>query len=287
MNKRLSVTTLLALVILPTDAQERVYSTVDAQGRIHIIKSDVPEPKVDQVPKQPDVKAPVFQAPPSKHELDGEEYMDAEVLEQNKANQKPKTRFYYVPTGALGEKVVESEAGIAVAPTSMLIEPVKPMLKFSPDYQVLDKDWLLSKQTDLQQYCQHHQKLKPARLVKKSNALWIDAAEFISNQPDKILLLEQTLLTSTTIRLSSFANSYKTPKFYLPMMIFLNEQGCVLEGAWQYWSQAKAANDNQYSAVEGLLALPVGSKYIVLYPPDKTLKATLPLQNYGALLLEQ
>jgi hypothetical protein len=65
--------------------------------------------------------------------------------------------------------------------------------------------------------------------------------------------LPQVTLTEQNLRISSFATTNKKPKFYVPIVTFLDAQGCIVSGAWQYWSQAYPANEHQFSAVEGLL----------------------------------
>lgn len=285
MNNLVRLFSLVLLCASAVQAQERIYSTVDAQGRIQVIKSEAvekPKQEVDVQTKTP-VK-PVIQTP-SKYELEGEQYIDSDTLIKQQAEQPAKKRFYYVPTGALGEKILEGEHKTVESTTTP--QAPKQEIKFSPEYQIITKEALLSKWHNLSSYCQQTKRLKPSRLFKASNALWIDKSDFSANQPDKILSLEKKLLTAEVVRISSFANSQKKPKFYLPIIVFLDEQGCVLEGAWQYWSYAKAANDNQYSAVDGLLTLPTSSKYILLYPPDEQVKISLPLQNYGSLLIEK
>jgi len=270
-------------------AQERIYSTVDAQGRVQVIKGDATESKQSIVAEPQNKSQPLVEKKPVyKYELEGEEYIDAEIAEKKQAEQNAKkNRFYYVPTGALGEKVLESEQSAGASPVKKAPEIIKPLLKLSSEYQKLSKEWLLLKQQQLSSYCEHQKSLKPIRAFKESNPLWIEKADFVGSQPDKILMLDNSTSVEATVAISNFSNSHQNPKFYLPMIVFLNEQGCVLEGAWRYWSQAKPANDNQYSSVEGLLIIPVSTKYILLYPPDKDLKANLPLQNYGALLIEK
>lgn len=283
MNNLVRLLSLFALCSSQVQAQERIYSTVDAQGRVQVIKSEA----VDNTKQEVDVKTtvkPVIQTP-SQYELEGEQYIDSDTLIKQQSEQPAKKRFYYVPTGALGEKILEGEHKTVESTTTP--QAPKQEIKFSPEYQIITKEALLSKWHNLSSYCQQTKRLKPSRLFKASNALWIDKSDFSANQPDKILSLEKNLLTAEVVHISSFANSQKKPKFYLPIIVFLDEQGCVLEGAWQYWSYAKAANDNQYSAVDGLLTLPTSSKYILLYPPDEQVKISLPLQNYGSLLIEK
>ena len=285
MNNLVRLFSLVLLCASAVQAQERIYSTVDAQGRVQVIKSEA----IDNTKQETDVNTPVKPViqTPSKYELEGEQYIDSDALIKQQSEQPAKKRFYYVPTGALGEKVLESEHDVAVSTLNEKTQLPQQEIKFSPEYQIITKEALLSEWHNLSSYCQQTKRLKPSRLFKASNALWIDKSDFSANQPDKILSLEKKLLTAEVVRISSFANSQKKPKFYLPIIVFLDEQGCVLEGAWQYWSYAKAANDNQYSAVDGLLTLPTSSKYILLYPPDEQVKISLPLQNYGSLLIEK
>lgn len=283
MHNLVRLLSLVALCSSQVQAQERVYSTVDAQGRIQLIKSDA----VEGTKKEVDIKEaeiPVIQQP-SKYELEGEQYIDSDALIKRQAERPAKKRFYYIPTGALGEKVLDGEHKAVDLPTTP--QQPKQEIKFSPEYQIITKEALLSKLQNLSLYCQQTKRLSSSRIFKASNALWVDQSDFSANQPDKILSLEKALLASDVVRISSFANSQKKPKFYLPIIVFLDEQGCVLEGAWQYWSHAKAATDNQYSAVDGLLTLPTSSKYILLYPPDEQLKVSLPLKNHGSLLIEK
>lgn len=276
-------------------AQERVYTTVDAQGRMQIIKSQDVSAKQQTTVEQSQTVEEKKQATPkliqhkqvNQYELDGEKYIDSDQLEHDISTKKPESRFYYVPTGALGEKVVESVDNVPVVQVTKSPKVLKSPIKQSSTYQVLTKEWLLSRQNGLQAFCQKVKGLKSVRAFKESNPLWIEAVDFLKDQPDKTLMLDEPLSVQTIVRFASFATSHKKPKFYLPMVVFLDEQGCVLEGAWHYWSQAKPANENQYSALEGLLNIPMQTKYIVFYPPDKELDVTLSLQNYGSLLLEK
>jgi hypothetical protein len=161
--------------------------------------------------KEVDIKEaeiPVIQTP-SKYELEGEQYIDSDTLIKQQSEQPAKKRFYYVPTGALGEKVLESEHDVAVSTLNKKTQLPQQEIKFSPEYQIITKEALLSKWHNLSSYCQQTKRLKPSRLFKASNALWIDKSDFSANQPDKILSLEKNLLTAEVVRISSFANSQK------------------------------------------------------------------------------
>ncbi|HMY28300.1 MAG TPA: hypothetical protein PK211_04910, partial [Agitococcus sp.] len=192
MNNLVRLFSLVLLCASAVQAQERIYSTVDAQGRVQVIKSEA----IDNTKQETDVNTPVKPViqTPSKYELEGEQYIDSDTLIKQQSEQPAKKRFYYVPTGALGEKVLESEHH--AAETIPIPQPPKQEIKFSPEYQIITKEALLSKWHNLSSYCQQTKRLKPSRLFKASNALWIDKSDFSANQPDKILSLEKTLLTA-------------------------------------------------------------------------------------------
>ena len=112
---------------------------------------------------------------------------------------------------------------------------------------------------------------------------WFDT---IHEDIDRALVLPQSNLAEKKLRISSFATTNKKPKFYVPIVSFLDAQGCFLSGAWQYWSRAYPATEHQFASVEGLLAMPKNTKYIVFSRPDSKLSAGLPQQQSGSLVIE-
>ena len=136
MHNFVRLLSLFALCSSQVQAQERIYSTVDAQGRVQVIKSEA----VDNTKQEVDVKTtvkPVIQTP-SQYELEGEQYIDSDTLIKQQAEQPAKKRFYYVPTGALGEKILEGEHH--AAETIPIPQPPKQEIKFSPEYQIITKE---------------------------------------------------------------------------------------------------------------------------------------------------
>jgi len=174
MNNHVCLLVCVSFLTGQAQAQERIYSTVDAQGRVQVIKDDsVKKTQVEAkaLESQAADKQGAINKEINKYELDGEEYIDAEVEEKKQAQQKAKKRFYFVPTGALGEKVVESEQVLVTTPVKKDAEAMRLPLKFSPEYQQLSKDWLLSKQQFLSSYCQYQKKLKSISDFKEKNSL--------------------------------------------------------------------------------------------------------------------
>ena len=111
----------------------------------------------------------------------------------------------------------------------------------------------------------------------KSNALEIDALLSVEKEAPKL----------TKIRISSFTTTQKKLNFYLPIVIFLDNQGCTLSAAWQYWSRAYTATDTQYASVDGLVNVPDQTAYVLFYRPNNTFKADIPLSlESGSFVVE-
>lgn len=268
-------------------AEERVYNTIDAQGRVQMLKSDAVKTPL----ATPSTTTPLPPATKSSNEafrqLDDEVYVDSDYLEQKSFNLEEKKRFYYVPNGGFGQQVIESDEGIPVTPVVSQAKDTKRQASYSTAYQELSPEGLASNTVSLQHFCNNIKKLKKqTRPFKEVNALWLGTDDKIVSDVDRILMLSQVNTSPKNLRISSFATTNKRPKFYVPVVSFLDAQGCVVSGAWQYWSQAYPANENQFSAVEGLLRLPVGTQYIVFSRPVNTVTVDLPRQNTGSLIVE-
>jgi hypothetical protein len=104
---------------------------------------------------------------------------------------------------------------------------------------------------------------------------------------DGLLHLSTEANKFTQMRIASFASTLKKSSFYLPVVVFLDFNGCVLSGAWQYWSRAHAATDTQYASVDGLIDVPIQAVYVLFYRPNNTLKADIPLSlESGSFVVE-
>lgn len=284
------------LSAIDVQAEERVYSVVDAQGRVQMIKSEikpqtqpaiVPPSKATEKTQSPPVTSQDASSNAAFRQLEDEIYIDAEYLEQKSFNLEDKKRFYYVPNGGFGQQIIESDNGAPITPVTIQTKEQKRQATYASSYQTLSPAWLEANSLSLKQFCNNTKKLKKqARAFKSVNALWLGSDDKIASDVDRILVLPQVTLKEQNLRIVSFAGTHKKPKFYVPIVTFLNAQGCMVSGAWQYWSQAYPANENQFSAVEGLLRLPVGTQYIVFSRPMTTVAVDLPLQNTGSLIVE-
>lgn len=292
-------------------ADERFYTTVDAQGRVQVLKSDTTTVEKKQNTVKPESKsllsAPAqavqtTQAPaktdassskkvePNSYQLGTETYIDNSVLEKKDFDRGEKKRFYYLPDGGVGTQVVETQAGVIVAPTSTTVTKAKPISFIASAYQQLSSAELKTMYVADEPCFKPAYLKKNAKAIKETNNVWVKSSLTTDIvEPDTLLTLstEAQQAVSRTVRLVSFATSHKRPAFYLPVIIFLDNSGCPISGVWRYWSQAQAATDKQYASVDGLITIPEHSAYLLTYRPVDTLKADIPSTNEsGSFVIE-
>ena len=282
---------------------ERYYPTVDAQGRIQVIKSVQPPIPVTSIPviknntvvesveqageKEQSSNAKSFKSIPGARQVDAETYIDTELLEKKNFNIDDKKRFYYLPDGGIGTQIIETSEGVAIS---------RPELKTvkKPISYVASNYWGLTKEEVLQHFPQQAECItqknikKMSRPFKSVNNIWVQPP-LKSNalEIDALLSVEKEAPKLTKIRISSFTTTQKKLNFYLPIVIFLDNQGCTLSAAWQYWSRAYTATDTQYASVDGLVNVPDQTAYVLFYRPNNTLKADIPLSlESGSFVVE-
>ena len=225
-------------------AEDRFYSTVDAQGRVQIIKESADGNTAPSAPSKPDTVPDVSAKVPAKtteqtqssakptaknglRQLEQESYIDSEVLEQKNFNPDDKKRFYYVPDGAMGSKVIESEDGLSRSVAPEVFAAVSRKAIVSPQYQYIDAaSWgvMYQRQSACLDVGYLHKHAKP--LTDKSN-IWVRQNFEQANEPEAVLALSQLDSSSQQLRLESFATTYKRPSYYLPVVPFVDSKGCV------------------------------------------------------------
>lgn len=294
------VTTLMCTIISTlVVADERFYTTVDAQGRVQVIKSEQPTPV--ELPKLPvsSTKSVVSEPTPKQQtpdnslvkqgtrQIDSDTYVDTELLEQKNFNLEDKKRFYFLPNSGFGTQVVESKDGVMNAPV-VKSEAAKSIAYVSSNYLPLSVEDVQRWYPQLKQCISQSDIKKHSKPLKDSNNIWVKPPLIPDTfETDDFLALSSAIPVVKQLRVVSFASTYKKPAFYLPIVVFLGETGCPVAGVWQYWSRAHIATDNQYASVEGLINIPAQSAYVLFYRPIKTLKADIPLSiDSGSLVVE-
>ncbi|WP_104473740.1 putative pilus assembly protein FilE [Acinetobacter indicus] len=207
-------------------------------------------------------------------EMEGEQYVNNEYLEHSEFNLEGKKRFYVMPEGVVDSKlgggatrvqVVEREKGVGQSVLDRLFkkrqpESVKPMVLSSTYYRIAQADAISS----LGQSCFNNKKIKHAKTlaVQKDVNLWPRAP--LTDEFDyEVVKLEGDL---RHLQVNSYASKTRQPTFYWPFAVFLDAQGCVIEGAGGYKSQDTQSTLLQHEQVEGVIQLPAQTRYLLLTP---------------------
>ncbi|MDM1271085.1 putative pilus assembly protein FilE [Acinetobacter indicus] len=238
------------------------------------ITSVIPQTESQKVLKTVQADQPDRTSSSGFTEMEGEQYVNNEYLEHSEFNLEGKKRFYVMPEGVVDSKlgggatrvqVVEREKGVGQSVLDRLFkkrqpESVKPMVLSSTYYRIAQADAISS----LGQSCFNNKKIKHAKTlaVQKDVNLWPRAP--LTDEFDyEVVKLEGDL---RHLQVNSYASKTRQPTFYWPFAVFLDAQGCVIEGAGGYKSQDTQSTLLQHEQVEGVIQLPAQTRYLLLTP---------------------
>ncbi len=238
------------------------------------ITSVIPQTESQKVLKTVQADQPDRTSSSGFTEMEGEQYVNNEYLEHGEFNLEGKKRFYMMPEGVVDSKlgggatrvqVVEREKGVGQSVLDRLFkkrqpESVKPMVLSSTYYRIAQADAISS----LGQSCFNNKKIKHAKTlaVQKDVNLWPRAP--LTDEFDyEVVKLEGDL---RHLQVNSYASKTRQPTFYWPFAVFLDAQGCVIEGAGGYKSQDTQSTLLQHEQVEGVIQLPAQTRYLLLTP---------------------
>lgn len=202
--------------------------------------------------------------------IDGVEYIDHEYLEDHEFNLEGRKRFYVVPdtqgVGAARFETIERQKGIAKAVLSQFLQPTEPAAK---EAMALSSTYMRIEAKDLAESLEHtcfqDKKIQKAKRLKGAQSeigLW-PVAPLKERFAYEVVELDESI---DQIQIQSFASSQNNPTFYWPIAVFLDQQGCILEGATGFKSTNTQANVTTYSALEGILKKPPQTRYLLLTP---------------------
>ena len=193
--------------------------------------------------------------------IDGEKYIDSEYLEQREFNLEGKKRFYTLPDGTGRAQVVEREKGVdmtAFRPSNI----EKPQIvSLAKDYQRLAKDDVVNL---IGMQCFSQKQLKKTKLINKSEPLNLWPRPGLEPKFDFVVAEFQEQIND--IQVTSYTDNISNPTFYWPLPIFLDANGCVIEGVNSFYQQTIAPNVTTHQAIQGYLHVPANTKYMVLTP---------------------
>ena len=206
-------------------------------------------------------------------EMAGEQYVKSEYLEDQEFNLEGKKRFYSMPEGMIDTKngggtrmqVVERERGVS---RSILNKLFKKQSVAEPQAIVLAADYYRVNQAEaiegLGQQCFAESKKNKVKTLKAQQDLNLWPRAPLTEKFDyELVKLEGDI---RNIQIKSYAMKQNQPTFYWPFVVFLDQKGCVIEGAGGFRNQDTAGNVLRHEVIEGMLQLPKNSHYVLLTP---------------------
>lgn len=202
----------------------------------------------------------------------GENYVNNEYLEDKEFNLEGKKRFYTLPEGVIDNKVgqtrmqtIEREKGVSRSVIDRLFQRDQPIdhgpITLATSYYRVSKTDAVQ---GLGQQCFVNKKIKKAKELdlQQDINLWPRAP--LADEFDyEVVKLKSPL---QNIRINSFASKIQNPTFYWPFVVFLDQKGCVIEGAGGFKNNDGQADAFYHEKIEGIIRVPRESQYLLLTP---------------------
>ncbi len=261
------------------------YTVIDQDGHMRSIQKKSIDVVDDRGQSIPVVPAPTTDPIST---LDGQQYIDSEYLEKRKFNLAGKKTFVNLPDGLGGIQVIERTPGAE--------EPLDIVKKQPPSRA--DVLFSLSKQYErvsaaeitplIGMRCVSREVLREPKILRDQELiLWPRSdAPMVGNRQGLNFLIVQLGMNNRDISLQSFAPLGKQSDYYWPLPIFLDEQGCVLEGVNAFYQKTLVSTMLQPSVLVGNLHVPEHAKYLMLTPLfEATDLPSIKLSKVGQLRL--
>lgn len=202
--------------------------------------------------------------------IDGVEYVNNEFLENKEFNLEGRKRFYITPdSNVMGTghvETVERQKGITKAVLQKFMNPdadQAPLaIALASTYYRLPKEQVVE---SLDQSCFSGKKFKkPKELSLRNSQLGIWPVPPIKERfVYEIVKINPDV---ENIQFTSYATTSKNPTFYWPLAVFLDQNGCVVEGVSGFKNEETAENTKQHAALVGILKKPAQAQYLFLTP---------------------
>ncbi|MBC68696.1 MULTISPECIES: putative pilus assembly protein FilE [Acinetobacter] len=197
--------------------------------------------------------------------VDGVEYVNSEYLEDQEFNLEGKKRFYVMPDGSGRLETVERKKGVSRSMLDRIMNRTPQSDKaivLSENYiRLSTQDLALAFENDrcfIENYSKSIKKLKP----QKELGLW-------PRKPVKEKFeYELVELDPSTeyIQIESYASNNEKPNYYWPLIIFLDDKGCIQEGVSGFKSANNSATLFQHAAIQGVIKIPSNAHYMMMTP---------------------
>ncbi|MDE2421855.1 MAG: putative pilus assembly protein FilE [Gammaproteobacteria bacterium] len=247
------------------DDSSKFYTVIDQDGHMRSIQkkaadSDSPNSSPASISDQSSAD-PILM-------MDGQQYVDSEYLEKRKFNLAGKKTFYAMPDGMGGTQVIERVPG-GVNKEDHVPEKTEvssePLVSLSTQYERVPAVDIISL---INMKCLSGSALDTAKVLRDQQLIiWPRSdAPMVNHRTGLNYVVIKFGLNNRDISLQSVAPLGRQSDYYWPLPIFLDEQGCVLEGVNAFYQKTLPSTMLQPSVLVGNLHVPEHAKYLMLTP---------------------
>lgn len=247
------------------DDSSKFYTVIDQDGHMRSIQkktadSDHPNSSSVSISDQSSAD-PILT-------MDGQQYVDSEYLEKRKFNLAGKKTFYAMPDGMGGTQVIERVPGAVNKEDNIQdkteVNP-EPLVSLSTQYERVPAVDIVSL---INMKCLSGLALDKAKVLRDQQLIiWPRSdAPMVNRRAGLNYVVVKLGLNNRDISLQSVAPLGRQSDYYWPLPIFLDEQGCVLEGVNAFYQKTLPSTMLQPSVLVGNLHVPEHAKYLMLTP---------------------
>ncbi len=247
------------------DDASKFYTVIDQDGHMRSIQkkaadSDHPNSSSASISDQSSTE-PILM-------MDGQQYVDSEYLEKRKFNLAGKKTFYAMPDGMGGTQVIERVPG-GVNKEDHIPDKSEvssePLVSLSTQYERVPAADIVSL---INMKCLSSPALDKIKVLRDQQLIiWPRSdAPMVNHRVGLNYVVVKLGLNNRDISLQSVAPLGRQSDYYWPLPIFLDEQGCVLEGVNAFYQKTLPSTMLQPSVLVGNLHVPEHAKYLMLTP---------------------
>ena len=199
------------------------------------------------------------------NKIDGVEYVNNEYLEDQEFNLDGKKRFYSMPDGTGRMETIERKKGVSRSVLDKFLNRNQntdaPIVLSTTYVRLTEQDLDVAFENDrcfMKDYKKTIKTLSPLKEV----GVW----------PTKPLKekFEYELIKLEGVgeyaQIDSYAPSQEKPTYYWPLVVFLDDQGCRLEGVSGFKSKSVNATLLQHASIQGVIKIPSQARYLMMTP---------------------
>ncbi|EOG4089047.1 putative pilus assembly protein FilE, partial [Acinetobacter baumannii] len=216
--------------------------------------------------------------------IDGVEYVNNEYLEDQEFNIEGKKRFYLMPDGLGRTESVERKKGVSRSTLDQLFnrqtQDQDSTVVLAPTYMRLSSQELEAAFEQDKCFIKDYKKSIKTLSTNKEVNLW-------PRKPLKEKFEYELVQLNPSVqhlKVMSFASSNEKPLYYWPLVVFLDDKGCILEGVSGFKSKSYPSTMLQHASIQGVLKVPPLAHYIMMTPLSSAVDVTeKELTNQGQI----